>query len=66
MDASISEECENVKLVVQQALFTRSFVVYKLLGCDVILGIKWFHRYKPWDVNTLLVLKDVPYSTHSW
>ena len=63
MDASISEECENVKLVVQQAQFTRSFVVSKLSACDVILGIKWFRRYKPhmgWDDNTLLVSHDVP------
>ena len=62
MDTSFTEECKDVKLVIQQVEFKRDFLVAKLVACDIILGMKWFHKFQPvvnWSRHTLSIHDNV-------
>ena len=62
MDTSFTKECKDVKLKIQQVEFKRDFLVAKLVACDIILGMKWFHKFQPvvnWSRHTLSIHDNV-------
>ena len=51
-----------MKLVIQQVEFRRDFLISKFVACDIILGMKWFHKFQPvinWLRHTLYIHENV-------
>ena len=47
MSHSVKSMVPGALLNIQKNHFVRDFIVTPLVGADVILGVKWFRKYKP-------------------